>query len=177
VQVKTVKISELKPHPKNPRIHPDSAIEKLERSIKEFGWTNPILVSADGYVLAGHARLKAAEKAGISEVPVIYLSLEGVKAEAYMIADNRLQEDTLWDDEVLAELLADISKNDIDMLLTGFEAKEFEKLLNDEIPREDLSVTLNDSYELIVECENESELEALYDKMTGEGYQCRVSIF
>jgi ParB-like chromosome segregation protein Spo0J len=62
VQVKTVKISELRPHPKNPRVHPDSAIEKLERSIKEFGWTNPILVSADGYILAGHARLKAAEK-------------------------------------------------------------------------------------------------------------------
>ena len=59
VQVKTVKISELRPHPKNPRVHPDSAIEKLERSIKEFGWTNPILVSADGYILAGHARLKA----------------------------------------------------------------------------------------------------------------------
>ena len=177
MEIKTVKVGELKPHPKNPRVHPDSAIEKLELSIKEYGWTNPILVSKDGYVIAGHARLKAAEKAGISEVPVIYLPLEGAKAVAYMIADNRLQEDTLWDDEVLAELLADISKTDIDMLLTGFEAKEFEKLLNDEITRKDLSVTLNDSYELIVECENENELEALYDRLTGEGYQCRVSIF
>ena len=177
MKIKHMKADILKPHPKNPRIHPDSAIDKLERSIKEFGWTNPILISADGFVLAGHARLKAAKQAGLEEVPVVELPLEGVKAEAYMIADNRLQEDTLWDDEVLAELLADISKNDIDILLTGFEAKEFEKLLNDEIPREDLSVTLNDSYELIVECENENELEALYDKMTGEGYQCRVSIF
>jgi ParB-like chromosome segregation protein Spo0J len=177
MEIKTVKAGELKPHPKNPRVHPDSAIEKLERSIKEYGWTNPILVSKDGYVIAGHARLKAAKKAGIEEVPVIELPLEGAKAVAYMIADNRLQEDTLWDDEVLAELLADISKTDIDILLTGFEAKEFKKLLNDEITREDLSVTLNDSYELIVECENENELEALYGRLTGKGYQCRVSIF
>jgi ParB-like chromosome segregation protein Spo0J len=56
MEIKIMPISELKPHPKNPRVHPDSAIEKLERSIKEFGWTNPILVSADGYILAGHAR-------------------------------------------------------------------------------------------------------------------------
>jgi hypothetical protein len=101
MEIKRVSIDELKPHPKNPRTHPDSAIEKLERSIKEFGWTNPILVSADGYVLAGHARLKAAKIAGIKEVPVIYLPLEGAKAEAYMIADNRLQEETEWNDNIL----------------------------------------------------------------------------
>jgi len=121
VQVKTVKISELKPHPKNPRVHPDSAIEKLERSIKEFGWTNPILVSADGYILAGHARLKAAEKAGISEVPVIHLELEGAKAEAYMIADNRLQEETDWDFEVLTDSLERLKLAGVDIEITGFD--------------------------------------------------------
>ena len=121
MEVKTVKISDLKPHPKNPRVHPDSAIEKLERSIKEFGWTNPILVSADGYILAGHARLKAAEKAGISEVPVIYLPLEGQKAEAYMIADNRLQEETSWDYEMLANILNDIDAKGLDVQITGFD--------------------------------------------------------
>ena len=121
MQVKTVKISELKPHPKNPRVHPDSAIDKLVRSIKEFGWTNPILASADGYILAGHARLKAAEKAGISEVPVIYLPLEGQKAEAYMIADNRLQEETSWDYEMLANILNDIDAKGLDVQITGFD--------------------------------------------------------
>ena len=61
MKLKTVKITELKPHEKNPRQHPDSAIAKLTRSIQEFGWTNPVLVSKDGVILTGHARLKAAE--------------------------------------------------------------------------------------------------------------------
>ena len=129
MQVKTVKISELKPHPKNPRVHPDSAIEKLERSIKEFGWTNPILVSADGYILASHARLKAAEKAGIEEVPVIYLPLEGAKAEAYLIADNRLQDETDWDYEKLKDLLQELDTGELDLELTGFDVGEIEDLI------------------------------------------------
>ena len=129
MQVKTVKISELRPHPKNPRVHPDSAIEKLVRSIKEFGWTNPILVSADGYILAGHARLKAAEKAGIEEVPVIYLPLEGAKAEAYLIADNRLQDETDWDLPKLKDLLLELDTGEFDLELTGFDMDEIEDLM------------------------------------------------
>lgn len=126
MEIKTVKVGELKPHPKNPRVHPDSAIEKLERSIKEYGWTNPILVSKDGYILAGHARLKAAKKAGIEEVPVIELPLEGEKAEAYMVADNRLQDETSWDNLLLKELLPKL-----DGLFTGFTEKEIDKLLQE----------------------------------------------
>lgn len=129
MEVKKVDIKKLKPHPKNPRVHPDSAIEKLERSIKEFGWTNPILVSADGYILAGHARLKAAEKAGISEVPVIYLPLEGAKAEAYLIADNRLQDETDWDLPKLKDLLQELDTGEFDIELTGFDMGEIEELM------------------------------------------------
>ncbi len=129
MEIKTAKINELKPHPKNPRVHPDSAIDKLVRSIKEYGWTNPVLVSADGYVLAGHARLKAAEKAGIEEVPVIYLPLEGAKAEAYLIADNRLQDETDWDYEKLKDLLQDLDTGEFDLELTGFDMSEIEDLM------------------------------------------------
>jgi len=137
MEIKTVKISELKPHPKNPRVHPDSAIEKLERSIKEFGWTNPILVSKDGYILAGHARLKAAEKAGFEEVPVIYLPLEGAKAEAYLIADNRLQDETDWDLPKLKDLLQELDTGELDLELTGFGMDEIEELMTQfHIPEE-----------------------------------------
>ncbi len=137
MEVKIVNVNDLKPHPKNPRIHPDSAIEKLERSIKEFGWTNPILVSKDGYILAGHARFKAAKKAGMEEVPVIYLPLEGAKAEAYMIADNRLQEETEWDKELLKELVRQLD-DDIDSMITGFEGDEIDKLLGElEVEKEE----------------------------------------
>lgn len=147
MEVKKVKIDELKPHPKNPRIHPDSAIEKLERSIREFGWTNPVLVSRDGYILAGHARVKAAKKAGIEEVPVIYLELEGAKAEAYMIADNRLQEETKWDNEILEKLIKDLSEIDFDLKLTGFDKGEIDDILDDLLYKDNFKVDLEDLIE------------------------------
>jgi len=129
MDIQTVEISKLKPHPKNPRIHPDSALDKLVKSIKEFGWTNPVLVSADGIILAGHARVKAAEKAGISEVPVIYLPLEGAKADAYLIADNKLQDETEWDNIKLKDILEELDTGDIDMEITGFSMQEIEDLM------------------------------------------------
>lgn len=136
-----VPIDRLRPHPKNPRIHPESAIDKIERSIREFGWTNPILVSTDGYILAGHARLKAAKQAGIEEVPVIYLPLEGAKAEAYMIADNRLQDETDWDAELLEGLVRELQNADFDLYLTGFDASELDDLLGSMDDEENLYTT------------------------------------
>jgi DNA modification methylase len=144
VEIKMVNPNELKPHPQNPRVHPDSALEKLGRSIEEFGWTSPILISADGFVLAGHARLKAALAAGIAEVPVIYLDLEGAKAEAYMIADNKLQEETSWDMPLLKDLLESLEGAAVDLELTGFGVDELLKILgakagladDDEIPEQ-----------------------------------------
>ena len=90
MEVKKIKINELAPHPKNPRIHPDSAIEKLVRSIKEFGWTNPILVSKDGYILAGHARLKAAKKAMVLAEPLLNHSLLSVLLNAGLLLPSEV---------------------------------------------------------------------------------------
>ena len=140
MQIEVVEISKLKPHPKNPRIHPDSALERLTKSVKEFGWTNPILVSEDGFILAGHARLKAAEKAGISEVPIIRLPLKGRKAEAYMIADNKLQDMTDWSYPQLKDLLLELDVGDFDIEITGFDDKEIETLMTQfNIPEEGLT--------------------------------------
>ena len=129
MELKQVKITELKPHPRNPRIHTDSAIDKLVKSINEFGWTNPVLVSDDGFVLAGHARLKAAEKAGLTHVPVLELPLSGARADAYMIADNKLQELTEWNIPNLKDLLSELDTGELDMELTGFNQDEREELL------------------------------------------------
>jgi DNA modification methylase len=129
MQIEQVAIKSLKPHPKNPRIHPDSSLDKLVRSIKEFGWTNPILVSEDGLILAGHARLKAAQKAGLKEVPIIRLPLKGAKAEAYMIADNRIQQETDWDLPMLKDLLQELDIGELDITITGFDLPEIEDLM------------------------------------------------
>lgn len=124
-----VSVDEIKEHPLNPRIHPESAIDKLVRSIEEFGFTSPILVSKDGYILAGHARLKASKKAGLTEVPAIFLDLTGDMADAYLIADNRLQEETEWDLPVLKELIEQMDTGNIDLELTGFSEDEIEDLM------------------------------------------------
>lgn len=129
-QVKKAEIKDLKVHPKNPRVHPKSAISKLIKSINKFGFTNPVLVSKDGYILAGHARCKAAQEAGIKEVPVIFLELEGADADAYLIADNKIQEETDWNQELLGEIIKDLQALDYDVAFTGFEPAEIDELFN-----------------------------------------------
>lgn len=137
MELKMIPIDEVKPHPKNPRIHPDSAIMKLEKSIAEFGFTNPILISKDGVLLAGHARLKASQKAGLKEVPYIQLDIEGAKADAYLIADNRLQQDTKWEKSVLKVLFEELEVQEYDLELTGFEIDEIDKMLGNEDEEEE----------------------------------------
>lgn len=129
-QVKNVRIADLKPHPKNPRVHPKSALDKLIKSIEKFGFTNPVLVSKDGFILAGHARCKAAKEAGIEEVPVIFLELEGADADAYLIADNRIQEETDWDVAQLKDLIDDLKDSNFDIEFTGFEPPELDEMFS-----------------------------------------------
>ena len=140
MQIETVKISELKPHPRNPRTHPDAALERLAKSIKEYGWTNPVLVSEEGYILAGHARIKAAEKAGIKEVPIIRLPLKGDRALAYLLADNKLQDMTDWSYPELKDILESLDTGAFDIEITGFDSKEIEDLMTQfHVPEEGLT--------------------------------------
>lgn len=129
IQIETVKISDIKPHPKNPRVHPDSALEKLSKSIKEFGWTNPVLLSSDGVILAGHARVKAAERLGYKEIPAVRLPFAGAKADAYLIADNKLQDETDWDTSLLRDLIGELDTGLFDLELTGFNLEDLAELL------------------------------------------------
>ena len=127
-QVEMVRVDDLKPHPKNPRLHPESAMAALVQSIQRFGWTNPVLVDAEGYILAGHARVMAAKRLGLQEVPVIRLPLSGPAAEAYLVADNRITELGQWDEGLLAELFAELEQHGVDLAWTGFEEAELERI-------------------------------------------------
>jgi len=129
-EIKHVRLTDLKPHPKNPRMHPEKLIKKLMQSIGEFGFTNPILVDADNRILAGHARWKAAEKMGFDAVPALVLPLKGAAADAYVIVDNRLNELSSWDENLLAEMIIDIDAANFDVSLTGFDAADVDALLN-----------------------------------------------
>ena len=114
----------------NPRKHPDDAVKKLVASIEHFGWTNPILLDQEGRVLAGHARLKAAGKVGLKQVPVIRLPLSGQDAELYVIADNKTAELTEWDWSKLGDLFATLDTGELNLELSGFDMGEIEGLMN-----------------------------------------------
>ena len=111
--------------------HPEDLLIKLEASIREFGFTNPVLISSDNMILAGHARCKAAARMGIQEVPAVRLALEGAKADAYVIVDNKLNELAQWDTELLMDLIKDIDNSGFDVSLTGFDAAEIDELFRD----------------------------------------------
>jgi hypothetical protein len=131
------RLADLKPHPKNPRRHPDSLIKKLVSSIETYGFTSPALIDADGRILAGHARCRAAEKMGLTEVPTITLPLTGAAADAYVIVDNKLNELSEWDEAVLADLISDIDGAGFDVELTGFDIDEIDALLSPNGCKED----------------------------------------
>lgn len=113
-------VADLIPYDRNPKIHPQSQIEQLANSIKEWGWTIPILIDEDGQVIAGHGRLFAAQHLGIQEVPCMIA--EGWTAEqkrAYVIADNKLAESSDWDTGIYFQELKAISEEGFDMSLMG----------------------------------------------------------
>jgi len=118
-------IASLKPYGKNARTHSKSQVAKIARSMREFGWTLPVLVDAHGEVIAGHGRLLAAAELGLSEVPVIMLdALTPAQVKAYRLADNRLALDADWDEALLGEELLDLQNLGFDLDYTGFEPSE-----------------------------------------------------
>ena len=101
-------ISELIPYANNARIHSPEQIDKLRRSLREFGFVSPVLIDAAGNVIAGHGRLEAARLEGITEAPCVPVEhLTEDQRRAYILADNRLAEDAGWDEALVSsELLA-----------------------------------------------------------------------
>jgi len=132
------KVDSLIPYVKNSRIHSDAQVAQIAASIKEFGWTNPILVDGDNGIIAGHGRLLAARKLGYKEVPTIELAdLTETQKRAYIIADNRLALNAGWDNEMLTIELNDLLADGFALELLGFDANELEKLLDDAEEKQD----------------------------------------
>jgi DNA modification methylase len=122
-------IGELNLDPTNPRFHSPKQIRQIATSIKTFGFNVPVLVDANGKVIAGHGRIMACQLLGRTEVPTICLNhLSEAQAKAFMIADNRLTENSVWDDQLLAEQLRDLSVENLDFSLevTGFDMGEID---------------------------------------------------
>lgn len=131
MQITEVAVEALIPYAKNSRTHDDAQVAQIAASIKEFGWTNPILVDGDKGIIAGHGRLMAARKLGMTKVPVIELKdMTEAQKKAYVIADNKLAMNAGWDNEFLTLELKDLEAEGFDLSLTGFDDKELDALLN-----------------------------------------------
>jgi DNA modification methylase len=123
------RVGDLTPYARNSRTHSDEQIAQIAASIKEFGWTNPILIDGDKGIIAGHGRLKAAMRLGLEEIPAIELShLTEIQKKALIIADNKLALNAGWDNELLSLELEELELEGLDLSLTGFGEEEISAL-------------------------------------------------
>jgi ParB-like chromosome segregation protein Spo0J len=123
-------IDRLRPYERNPRTHSEAQVDQIAASMVEFGFTSPVLIDEQGGILAGHGRLLAARKLGLTEVPVIrFEHLSEAQKRAYRIVDNQLTLNSSWDEPLLAEETAWLRDERFDLDLIGFDASELERLL------------------------------------------------
>ena len=131
-QVIERKIAELRPYARNARTHSKKQVAQIARSIQRFGFTNPVLVSDEGEIIAGHGRVEAARTLGINSVPTLALShLSEAERRAYVLADNKLALNAGWDKEVLAIELKALVDLEFDTELTGFSLAEVDLVLDE----------------------------------------------
>jgi ParB-like chromosome segregation protein Spo0J len=124
-------IDSLVPYAKNSRVHTPAQIKQIAASIKEWGWTTPVLVDEDGMIIAGHARVLAAESLGIKEAPVtVAHGWSEAQKRAYVIADNKLTENSSFDTDLLVMEFGDLSELGFPLDLTGFSLGEVEFLVH-----------------------------------------------
>jgi ParB-like chromosome segregation protein Spo0J len=122
-------VDSIKPYARNPRKN-DRAVDAVTRSIKEFGFRQPIVVDAEGVIIVGHTRWKAAKKLGLAEVPVhIATDLTEAQKKAYRIADNRIQDISIWDVDLLVPELSELKLEGINLENLGFLQEELASLL------------------------------------------------
>ena len=130
MNIQEIKIDKVKPYQNNPR--KNQAVAKVAQSIKDFGFQQPIVVDKDMVVIVGHTRLLGAKKLGLEQVPVVVADLDEAKAKAYRIADNRVNEDSGWDNGLLQDELNKLLDFEIDLSMTGFTNDELDSLFNKE---------------------------------------------
>ena len=129
MQIEQIELTKLVPYARNSRVHSDEQIAQIMASIKEFGFTNPVLIDSDNQIIAGHGRVIAAQRLEMKIVPTITLEhLTDAQKKAYVIADNKLALNAGWDPEMLRIELDDLGLSSFDLTLTGFSKNEIERI-------------------------------------------------
>ena len=128
--IRDMDITLIKPYERNPRNN-DKAIDAVAKSIQEFGWNSPIVVDRDNVIVCGHSRWRAAQKLGLTTVPVYVADkLTPEQVQAYRIADNKTGEIAEWNFDLLPLEIRELQEADFDLSLLGFDSEELDRLLN-----------------------------------------------
>lgn len=177
LKVENRSVADLIPYAANSRTHSDAQVAQIAASIREFGWTNPILIDGDNTIIAGHGRLLAARKLGMEEVPAIVLDhLTKAQQRALVIADNQLALNASWDMEMLKAEIDALNFDGFELNLLGFDDADLAKILGEEKADKPIAEeqTVDAVFEVAVTCSSEEEQERVFEMMTAEGFQCRI---
>lgn len=166
-------LSRLRPYERNARTHSNDQVDQIVQSMREFGWTVPILVTEDGTVVAGHGRLEAAKRLGMTEAPVLVArGWTERQRRKYTIVDNRLAENSNWDRKLLgAEIAALLDEQDD--LIVGFSKAQLKVLLPADDEAESTGPQLGAlQFSIVVKCRDEVQQAELIARFESEGLQC-----
>jgi ParB-like chromosome segregation protein Spo0J len=173
LKIEYVDIGTLQTYANNAKIHTAEQIEQIKKSIEEFGMNDPIAVWKNNEIIEGHGRLIACTELGIEKVPVIRLDeLSDEQRKAYMLVHNKLTMNTGFDFDLLEEELESLAN--IDMSAYGFEELEQELEEQDGAVSTESSYSYHEQYGVIVMCQDEAEQEEVYNRLTEEGFTCKV---
>jgi len=157
-RLELIAIDKLIPYANNARTHSDDQIKKIQASLREFGFINPVLIDKDYGIIAGHGRVEAAKREGIVEVPCVWVEhLTEAQKKAYILADNRLALDAGWDMDVLKVELEELKEINFDIDLTGFNSDELSDIFGEEEPE-----VIEDDYEVELPEEPKTKLGDIY---------------
>jgi len=178
-------VEALVPYAKNSRTHSEAQVAQLAAAIREFGFTNPVLIDERGGIIAGHGRVMAARSAGMVEIPCIVLAgLSDAQRRAYVIADNKLALNAGWDEELLSAEIEVLVSLGVETNLLGFNEEEVASLLQDDghnegdkEPRGEKKIAEGINYQVVAQCASESEQAQLITRLENEGFKCRALMF
>jgi len=171
-------VKDLIPYVNNSRTHDDEQVAQIAASIKEYGWTNPILVDEQHVIIAGHGRLSAARKLKMETVPCIQIdNLTDARRRALVIADNKLAMNASWDYDMLKAELQSLNDEAFDMSLLGFSPDELKNIMYDDVddaPPDEFKGDASNKWQLLIEYDNENDLQNAYDEFMERGLQCKI---
>ena len=171
LKIEYVETKKLIPYLNNARTHSEKQITQIAASIREFGFTNPILVDRLNTIIAGHGRLAAANKLEMETVPVLRIEhMTKAQQKAYVLADNQLALNAGWDNDLLKLELAELKELDFDIDLIGFPILEF----SPNLPDENEEKNMEQKMVVTVSFDDRSAMEDLFQELNDRGFKVKI---